>query len=121
MREQVPVADVEDFQPGSREIVEHDGVSVGVFNIEGEYYALLNRCIHDGGPVCRGRLKNKLVGSYEEPGKRVTEQFEGPPAVTCPWHGWEYEVKTGDHVGDADLSLPTYEVTVEDGTVYVRM
>lgn len=121
MTDRVRVGAVEDLPPGSRKIVEHEGVSVGVFNIDGEYFALLNRCLHDGGPVCRGRVKNELIGTYEQPGKRIRERFEGPPAITCPWHGWEYEIQTGNHVGDAGLSLPTFDVTVEEGTVYVTV
>lgn len=121
MSERVRVAEATDLGPGDRVFVEVGDRSIGVFNIDGEYHALLNNCIHDGGPVCEGRVKDKLVGTFRKPGERITEEFSGPPSVTCPWHGWEYDIETGDHVGDPDISLPTFEVVEDDGVLYVEI
>lgn len=121
MSDRVHVAPAAEFGPGSREIVEVQGREVGVFNVDGEQYAILNHCLHQGGPVCEGRVRGKLVGEQTDPGERVEERFdEENPVVTCPWHGWEYELATGDHAGDDDISLPTFDVVVEDGDVYVE-
>jgi nitrite reductase/ring-hydroxylating ferredoxin subunit len=84
MSERVRVAKATDLEPGDRVFIEVGDRSIGVFNIDREYWALLNHCLHDGGPVCEGRVKNKLVGTFGEPGERVTEEFSGPPSVTCP-------------------------------------
>ena len=121
MTDRVEVTSVEGFEPGDREIVEADSRSIGVFNVGGDYFALRNHCPHDSGPVCTGRVRSRLTGTYEAPGERITEAFDGAPSITCPWHGWEYDVETGTHVGDESISLQTYDVVVEDGTVYVEL
>ncbi|MFD1600032.1 Rieske (2Fe-2S) protein [Halobellus rarus] len=108
------------FENGDREFVRVDGTEVGVLQVEGEYYALQNYCLHDGGPVCEGKTHRKLLGEFTEPGKRVERTYTDEECVvSCPWHGWSYDIETGDHLGNGDLSLPTYEVVVEDGVVYV--
>lgn len=115
------VASVDELQPGERMIVTVDGQSIGVFNVDGEYHAILNRCQHEGGPVCDGKVQDALVGEYLGPGERVKETFSDTPAIACPWHGWEYDLTTGDHLGDPDVSLPTFEVAVRDGMVCLEL
>jgi nitrite reductase/ring-hydroxylating ferredoxin subunit len=121
MSDLVEVAPEEELGPGERRIVEVDGRSVGVFNVDGEFYAVANECAHEGGPVCTGRLHGALVGTYEGPGERVRERFSDTPAIACPWHGWEYDLTTGDHLGDPAVSLPSYDVVVEDGVVHLDL
>jgi nitrite reductase/ring-hydroxylating ferredoxin subunit len=117
--DRVRVCDVEELSPGERTIITVEGHSIGVFNIEGEYFAIENRCAHDDGPVCHGDVRNALVGEYPGPGERVRESFDGEPAVACPWHGWEYDLATGAHLGDDDVSIPTYDVVIENDTLYL--
>lgn len=120
MNERIQVANADEFEPGDRQIVDVDGRSIGVFNIDGEYYAIVNQCAHDCGPVCKGRVKNQLVGTYNEPEERIEESFTGPPTVTCPLHGWAYDLSTGKHIGDPNIVLPTYDVFVENGEIYIE-
>ncbi|MFB6096565.1 MAG: Rieske (2Fe-2S) protein [Haloferacaceae archaeon] len=120
MSERVEVAPVAEFDPGERRFVTAGGRPVGVFNVDGEFYAVENVCAHEGGPVCEGKLQGALVGEYVEPGERIVEEFSDTPALSCPWHGWEYDVTTGEHLGDPSVSLATFDVVVEDGTVYVE-
>ncbi|MFB6206413.1 MAG: Rieske (2Fe-2S) protein [Haloglomus sp.] len=116
----VEVGSESEFADGDRAFVDVDGVEVGVLRVEGEYYALQNDCMHDGGPVCTGETQRKLVGEFEEPGKRVNKTYtEEECIVSCPWHGWSYDLETGEQLADDDIVLPTWEVVVEDGTVYV--
>ena len=117
------VSAVDDLPPGERTIVEReDGPAIGVFNIDGEYYALENRCAHQGGPVCDGLQQGAVVGEFVEPGKRVKESFsDDVPAIACPWHGWEYDVRTGEHLGDPEYGIEAYDVVVDDGTIYVEL
>ena len=67
------------------------GRSIGVFNLDGAYFALRNRCPHQGGPLCLGRLSGMLTsprpGEYEY-------QRDGE-ILRCPWHGWEFDLRTG--------------------------
>lgn len=111
-----------EFGEGETRIVETEkGISIGVFNLDGEYRALLNTCLHQNGPLCEGNVERKVVGEYVGPGQRVKEQFADEKVIKCPWHGWEYEIETGTLLGDENISLPTFDVTVEDGTVYVEL
>ncbi|RQH02325.1 Rieske (2Fe-2S) protein [Natrarchaeobius oligotrophus] len=120
MSGRVRVGTVDELGPGERTIVEIDGEAVGVLNVEGDYYAIQNTCEHMGGPVCSGRVQGKLVAEFVEPGKRPEEDFSDDKTIACPWHGWEYELETGEHIGDDSISLETYDVVVEDGVVYVE-
>jgi 3-phenylpropionate/trans-cinnamate dioxygenase ferredoxin subunit len=85
------VAKADEIPPGGRKIVEVAGRSIGIFNLDGEYFALRNRCPHQGGALCEGRLwgvlRAPLPGEFEyEPQREI---------LTCPWHGWEFHVRTG--------------------------
>src|SRR5688572_26339250 len=85
-----------DLPPGQRAIVMVKGISVGVFNVNGEYYALNNRCPHQGGPLCEGPICDLLVSPL--PGQfELTRRGE---IVRCPWHKWEFDIKTGRAIGD---------------------
>lgn len=117
----VEVADEASLEPGERELVETARGEVGVMNIEGEYYAISNTCPHMGGPVCTGKVTGALLGEWKGAGERVEERFADEPAITCPWHGWDFYLSTGKHVGDDSIAVPTFDVVVEDGTVYLNL
>lgn len=106
------VATVEELPPGERKIVEVAGRSIGVFNVDGEFYALRNTCPHQGGPLCKGRITGFLESN--EPGDyRYTRRGE---ILRCPWHGWEFDVKTGQSWFDpVRTRVRAYEVRVESG------
>ena len=105
----------EELAPGERVICEVDGKSVGVFNVEGELYALHNRCPHKGGALCLGPVTGTNVSSedfsyvYSRAGR----------LIRCAWHGWEFELDTGRALADPAVRAKTYPVVVEDGAVYV--
>ena len=110
------VGTVDEIAPGTRKIVEVGGRSIGVFNVNGEYFALLNRCPHQAGPLCKGNaygfLKSGAVGEYEysRPGE----------IVRCPWHGWEFDVRTGQSWFDpVQVRVRRYDVTVARGSALV--
>ena len=120
MTERIEVGPVDELGPGERRIVSAGETSIGVLNVEGEYYAFENACCHQGGPVCEGRVRGRLEGVYEGPGEFVTERFSDRLTIMCPWHGWEYDLETGDHLGVSDIALATFEVTVDEGTVFLE-
>ena len=119
MSDRFEVCPVEDLQEGDRTMVEVDGREIGVFNVEGEYYAIENDCCHLGGPVCEGKVTREIVAEHPEPGRRVEERFSDNPTIACPWHGYEYELSSGDHIGVGDPSLTTFDVIVEDGVIHL--
>ena len=108
-----------DLEPGERTVVETDKGSIGVFNVDGEYYAVRNNCPHRGGPVCEGKVERALVSDWPGVGERVKRAYDDKPAITCPWHGWDFYLDSGEHVGLDSIKVPTYDTIVEDGTIYV--
>jgi 3-phenylpropionate/trans-cinnamate dioxygenase ferredoxin subunit len=106
-----------DVAPGQCKIVNVNGREIGVFNLNGEYFALANRCPHEGGPLCRGHLI-PLIQS-DRPGQyRLTRHKE---FLRCPWHGWEFEIRTGQSWCDPKSTRARqFEVKVESGETLVK-
>ena len=96
---------------------ERAGREIGIFNLDGEYFALTNRCPHAGGPLRRGRI-DPLVLS-DGPGRyRLTREQE---FLRCPWHGWEYDIRSGQSWCDPkSVRARQFQVTVETGASLVK-
>lgn len=110
------VASVDEIPSGGRKIVEAAGRSIGVFNLGGEFFALRNRCPHQGGPLCEGKLWGVIEAAV--PGE-VHFSREGE-ILTCAWHGWEYDIRTGQSWCDPSrLRVRSYNVRVEPGATIV--
>lgn len=108
--ERFVVGKAADLPPGQRMLVTVKGVPIGVFNIHGGYHALINRCSHQGGPLCRG----ELVGLAHSSGPGEYAWVRSGEILRCPWHAWEFDVKTGKAIADPqNVRVKTYEVTVE--------
>lgn len=121
MTERVSIGTTDSLDPGDRRLVDVSGTPVVVFNVDGEYYALENVCAHQGGPLSEGKQQGALVAEYPGPGERVRERFSPDrPVVACPWHGFEYDLETGTHIGDPTVSVDTFEVVEEDGELFVE-
>ncbi len=104
------VAEVDEIPPGGRKIVDVAGRSIGIFNLDGEFFALRNSCPHQGGELCRGTISGFL--SSAGPGDyRVSRRGE---ILRCPWHGWEFDIRTGQSWFDPRrVRVRRYDVTVE--------
>lgn len=103
------VARVADFDPGDRVIVEVANRSIGVFRMGGEYFAVRNLCPHAGGPVCLGRIQSDVES--DKPGE--VRCIDGKYLLECPWHGWEYDLATGQSVvASGRLRVRPYVVSV---------
>ena len=104
------VAAVGEIPPGGRKIVEVAGRSIGIFNLGGEFFALRNRCPHQGGPLCEGRVWGALESS--RPGE--FRYSRGGEILACIWHGWEFDIRTGQSWCEpVRLRVRRYEVEVE--------
>ena len=96
---------------------ERYGKSVGVFNVDGRYYALHNRCPHMGGTLCEGPLSGTSMATDEY---RFEYGRQGQ-ILRCGWHGWEFDVETGQALVDPLVRARTYQVTVENGSLIVHI
>ena len=101
MAEFVKVASLSELTPGSARAVELNGKTIALFNVGGTVYATDNTCLHQGGPLGEGELMGEVV--------------------VCPWHQWEYNVRTGEMPGDSSVKLATYPVQVEGNDIKVAV
>ncbi len=116
MAEKIPVASEEDFEePGSRVIVDIEGIEVAVFRLADGYHALGNFCVHQGGPLCEGGVTGVITSEDGWEWRYDDEE----KYVHCPWHGWIFDIETGRNIDADQYRVPTYDVEVEDETVYV--
>jgi nitrite reductase (NADH) small subunit len=101
MGDLVKVALVSDLQPGQGKTVERRGVAVALFNVDGRFCAIGNACCHRGGPLAEGELTGTTV--------------------TCPWHGWQFNVTTGSTLRNPEIGVPAYRVEVHGNEVFVEL
>lgn len=90
------VAYADEIPPGTRKIVTIEGREIGIFNIQGTYRAFLNRCPHMGGALCKG----EVLGLVESSGPGDMRLEEERQFLTCPLHGWEFDIATGQSYFD---------------------
>jgi nitrite reductase (NADH) small subunit len=95
------VARAEDVPPGTSRVVKTGERELALFNVDGVFHATQAECLHLKGPLGHGRLDGRVV--------------------SCPWHGWQYDVTTGENEFDRALTLETFEVVVENGEVKVAV
>jgi nitrite reductase/ring-hydroxylating ferredoxin subunit/multimeric flavodoxin WrbA len=100
------VCTVDEISEGSSKafsILDNDGnkVDIAFFNIAGQFYAISNQCMHQGGPLSQGFLNGAIV--------------------TCPWHGWKYSVVDGKSPDEGGDSVSSYQVLVSEGKLFVRL
>jgi len=108
------VAAAADLPPGGRKLVTVKGRDIAIFNVAGELFALQNRCPHRGGSLCQGRLTALVESS--EPGEYAFSR--AGEILRCPWHGWEFDIRTGKSWCAPDLvKTRSYAVSIESGEV----
>ncbi len=101
-----------DIAPGGRKLAVVKGRPIIIFNVNGDYFGLMNRCPHQGASLCEGRL----IGLVESDGPAQYTYSRRGEIIRCPWHGWEFDVKTGQSWFDpANTRIRTYDVHVESG------
>jgi nitrite reductase/ring-hydroxylating ferredoxin subunit len=114
------VATESELEEGDQIVTIINGLEVSIFNIDNEYYAYANWCAHQAGPVCEGRITGTVTSTYDrETGEeRRTYEKEGE-VLNCPWHGWEYDIKSGECLSKNGVSLPSFPVEVNKGKIFV--
>lgn len=95
------VGETADLKPGEARVVEAGGKTLALFNANGTYYALDNTCLHRGGPLGEGELEGTIV--------------------TCPWHGWRWDVSTGANTNNPAVKVSCFPVKVEGTSVFVEL
>ena len=96
----VKVATRSDVPEGSGKLIEAAGKKIALFNAGGKFYAIGNDCKHRGGPLAEGDLNGTQV--------------------TCPWHGWEYDITTGQSLDDSNVTVGCFQVKIEGEDILVE-
>jgi 3-phenylpropionate/trans-cinnamate dioxygenase ferredoxin subunit len=110
------VGKVQEIPPGSRRIVKLGGRSIGVFNVHGEFFAIRNRCPHQGGPLCLGSTTGVTTARFVD-GERpeIGWEREGE-LIRCPWHAWEFDLRTGQAVFGQGWRVAIYRTVIDETT-----
>ncbi len=95
----VKVANVNDVPESEGKIVKANGREIALFKVQGQFYAIDNTCKHQGGPLGEGWLEDSIVN--------------------CPWHGWRYDIKTGQNQMFPNVKVDTFPVKVEGSDVLI--
>jgi len=116
------VGRLDEFSEGSRKVISCDGTEIGIFMVGGDLVAWHNQCAHLQGPVCQGRIYRRVLEPVDDEGRtRMLTHDENEKHIVCPWHGWEYSLKTGRHPGNPKAQLRQAKLDVTDGIVYVSV
>ena len=111
------IASVDELPPGTRKFLEIEGRPIAVFNIKGEYFGLMNRCPHQGAALCEGPLIG--LAQSNDPGEIVYTKLG--EIIRCPWHGWEFDIRTGKSWCDPDkIKARRFGVSVEKGAKLIE-
>lgn len=114
------IGKLDDLKDGDYRIVAIDKFEVGIFHINGKLVAYENRCPHYDGPVCQGKIFNRVEEVISDEKCHVGLRFGKELHIVCPWHGWEFNLETGIHPGDKYMKLRKVKVEVRDGDIYVE-
>jgi nitrite reductase/ring-hydroxylating ferredoxin subunit len=107
---------------GGRLVVDIGDKTIGIFRVDGNLYAWENRCAHQGGPVCQGKIIPRVTEIIEPGGESRGFAFdESHLHIVCPWHGFEYDIKTGVHPGRPAAKLIRVAVEEAADGIYVTV
>jgi 3-phenylpropionate/trans-cinnamate dioxygenase ferredoxin subunit len=106
-----------ELPPGSTRIVEVAGREIGLFNVNGQVYAVRNSCPHRAAPLCLGRLSGTTLPS--EP-YQYLYGHDGL-VLRCPWHGWEFDLASGEPLVGHGLRATTYPVVIVDDQIVLMV
>lgn len=119
MSQQYLVGTIDELPEGAQKVVSVGGREIGVFNVQGNYYALPNNCFHQNGPLCRGAISG-TVEANESTEWKPTWGRDGE-IIICPWHTLEFDIKTGRCLADPRHRLPIYKVEVIGSEIKVTI
>ena len=98
----IEAATIDELEPGQAKLIEADGKDIALFNCDGEYFAIDNECTHVGGSLCEGEVEGSTV--------------------ICPWHGAEFDIKSGTVLSPpAEENVNSYKVYIEDDFVKIEI
>jgi nitrite reductase (NADH) small subunit len=119
--EEIAVGALSEMADGDYRIFDLETVEVGVFRLGDRVVAYENTCPHAGGPVCQGKIFNRVEELLTPDKKTLGPRFSTRRNIVCPWHGYEFDIETGCHPGDPAVRLRPVKVAVRDGTIFIKL
>jgi nitrite reductase/ring-hydroxylating ferredoxin subunit len=113
------VAQAADLPPGKHKIVKVRSLEIGVYNVGGTYYALHSMCPHQFGPACAGPVGGQAI--CNETTEWHYQFVRDGEILTCPWHGMEFDIASGQCLSMPRMRLRSFPVRVVDGEVRVQI
>jgi len=118
---EIKVARFDEIADGDHRIFACEGKEFGVFRLGDKVVAWENHCPHAGGPVCQGKIFGRVDEPLHDDKRSRGLAYSGRRNIVCPWHGFEFDVETGRHPGDAHVRLKSVPVAVRDGDIVVTL
>lgn len=110
------IGSVRDFPDREVSVVSIGRTELGIIRWDDRIYAISAVCSHQGGPLCRGVLAGRLTAC--RPGDMTLQ--DAAPVIACPWHGWEFDVGTGEAIWDPSVRVRIFPVAVVGDRVLVE-
>lgn len=118
----VSVGKASDFADPGRKVLDISGMEIGVFRLGDDFFAYHNICPHLDGPACQGKILPCATEDVQPDGTSTGRVFSKTQMnIICPWHGYEFDIRTGKHPTDPSARLRPVKVSVRDGEVYVNV
>jgi nitrite reductase (NADH) small subunit len=118
---EIAVGALADIADGDCRIFAIETMEVGVFRLGDRAVAYENKCPHAGGPVCQGKIFNRVEELLTPEKKSLGLRFSPQRNIVCPWHGYEFDIETGCHPGNRSVRLKPVKVDVRDGQIFVQL
>jgi nitrite reductase (NADH) small subunit len=117
----VNIGSASEFSDPGRKVIALDRFEVAVFKLDGEFFAYLNHCPHMGGPVCQGKMIAKVDEIIAADRTSRGMAFSKTRMhIVCPWHAYEFDIRTGVHPGNSRARLRKLPVAISEGDVIVE-
>ena len=114
------VDDASAMKHGDRRLLTDGDLEIGVFRIGDAFHAFQNHCPHQGGPVCQGKVMARVVEPIDAGGKSLGMKFSDDTFhIVCPWHGYEFDMRSGTHPGSPKTRIRKFKTRLVDGRLYV--
>ena len=119
---QVHIGSASEFADPGRRVIAFERFEVAVFKLDGEFFAYLNQCPHMGGPACQGKMIAKVEEIIADDRTCKGMTFSKTKMhVVCPWHGYEFDIRTGVHPGNPRAQLRKVTIAVSGDDIIIGL
>lgn len=115
------ITNEDELNDGDHMVVQVEGREIGIFNIDGDYYAYTNWCPHQGGPCAEGNITGTVEATFDREKLETSLEWTDENILNCPWHGWEFKVDSGECLSRRKVRLISHNIRVDDGNLVLSL